>query len=253
MYQEERVFRILQALKLRTTLSNQEIMSMFGISRDTARRDIVRLVGEGAAARTHGGITLPALISEIQSYRNRISHNVEVKRSLARRAAVHLAGHDLLFLDVSTTVEELCEYIPDTASVFTHSLCNVGRLTEKACEVTMLGGRLNRKNRFFSGGVTLAQIEEIRFDMAVLGAAAVHEDGIYFEDGDDAEVKRKAVSRSRTVMLVADDGKFLKTSRYRAAGFADIGIVVTNRRPPERTVAALRNAGTRVDVPEEER
>ncbi len=253
MYQEERVFQILQALKLRTTLSNQEIMSMFAVSRDTARRDIVKLVEEGVAVRTHGGITLPALMSEIQSYRNRISHNVEVKRLLAQRAAIHLSGHSLLFLDVSTTVEELCAYIPDTMSVFTHSLYNVERLTDKACEVTMLGGRFNRKNRFFSSGVTLAQMEEICFDMAILGAAAVHEDGVYFEDGEDAEMKRKAIARSRAVMLVADGGKFFKTSHYRAAAFADIDVVVTNRQPPERIFSALRNAGTHVDILEEQR
>lgn len=253
MYQEERIFQILQALKVHTTLSNQEIMSMFNISRDTARRDIVKLVDEGVAVRTHGGITLPALMSEIQSYRNRVSHNLEVKRALAQRAAIYLAGHSLLFLDVSTTVEELCEYIPDTMSVFTHSIYNVERLTEKTCEVVMLGGRLNRKNRFFSGGVTLSQMEEVCFDLAVLGAAAVHEDGIYFEDSDDAEVKRKAVSRSRNVMLIADDGKFLKTSRFRATGFADIDIVVTNKQPPERTSSAFRDAGVKVDVLEEKR
>lgn len=253
MYQEERIFQILQALKVQTTLSNQDIMSMFDISRDTARRDIVKLVEEGIAVRTHGGITLPALMSEIQSYRNRIAQNIEIKRALAQRAALHLADHNLLFLDVSTTVEEVCEYIPDAMSVFTHSIYNAERLMEKACEVTMLGGRLNRKNRFFSGGVTISQMDEICFDLAVLGAAAVHEDGVYFEDGDDAEVKRKAVSRSRCVMLVADDGKFLKTSRYRAADFADIDVIVTNKKPPERTLSAIREAGAKLDILEEKR
>ena len=39
-------------------MTNQEIMDQFHISRDTARRDIVRLVNENLAVRTHGGITL---------------------------------------------------------------------------------------------------------------------------------------------------------------------------------------------------
>lgn len=248
MYREERVYQILQALKTRVTLSNRDVMSMFNISRDTARRDIVRLVEDGLAVRTHGGVALPDLLTEIQSYRSRIAHNPGIKRALARKAASHLAGRSLAFLDVSTTVEELCEHLPDAMTVYTHSLYNVERLMEKACEVHMLGGRMNRKNRFFSGADTLAQMDRIRFDVAVLGAAAVHEDGIYFENGDDAEVKRKAAARSRFVMLIADNDKFLRSGRYRGAEFADIDVVVTNGRPPERTLAALRDAGTALDV-----
>ena len=58
MYQEERIYKILEILKTKKTMTNQEIMDQFHISRDTARRDIVRLVSENLAVRTHGGITL---------------------------------------------------------------------------------------------------------------------------------------------------------------------------------------------------
>ncbi|MCD7896843.1 MAG: DeoR/GlpR family DNA-binding transcription regulator [Planctomycetaceae bacterium] len=253
MHQEERIFQILQALKVSTTLSNQDIMSMFNISRDTARRDIVKLVEEGVAVRTHGGITLPTLMTEIQSYRNRISQNIEVKRLIAQRAALYLADHKLGFLDVSTTVEELCEYIPDAMNVFTHSINNAERLMDKACDVNLLGGRLNRKNRFFHGGVTLAQMDDVCFDIVVLGAAAVHVDGLYYEESEDAEVKRKAVERASHVLLVVDDGKFLKTSRFRGAEFADIDVIVTNRMPPETVLGNIREAGCKLDVLEERR
>lgn len=58
VYQEERIYKILEILKAKKTMTNQEIMDQFHISRDTARRDIVRLVNENLAVRTHGGITL---------------------------------------------------------------------------------------------------------------------------------------------------------------------------------------------------
>ena len=46
MYQEERIYEILKMLKDKKTLSIHEIISIFEISRDTARRDIVKLVNE---------------------------------------------------------------------------------------------------------------------------------------------------------------------------------------------------------------
>ena len=63
MYQEERIYKILKLLREKKSLSNQEIMEKFNISRDTARRDILKLVDEGVAVRTHGGITKPELFS----------------------------------------------------------------------------------------------------------------------------------------------------------------------------------------------
>ena len=47
-----------------------EIMDQFHISRDTARRDIVRLVSENLAVRTHGGITLND-VHQIGNYQTR--------------------------------------------------------------------------------------------------------------------------------------------------------------------------------------
>lgn len=248
MYQEERIFQILQALKVKRTLSNQDIMSIFGISRDTARRDIVKLVKEGVAVRTHGGITLPALRSELQTYHSRISQNLEIKRRLVQRAATYLADRALAFLDVSTTVEELCEYIHDNIIVYTHSIYNAERLMGKNCLVNLLGGKLNRRNRFFAGSSTLLQLDGIRFDIAVLGAAAVYEDGVYYTESDDADVKRKVVERSGFVVVVTDDSKFTRGGHHRGAAFSGIDILVTNAMPPKRVADNLSKAGTVLDI-----
>lgn len=79
MYQEERLYEILNILREKTVLSNKEIMETFNISRDTARRDIVRLVDEGVAIRTHGGIAVPSIRTEIKDYKSRLSINSEEK------------------------------------------------------------------------------------------------------------------------------------------------------------------------------
>ncbi|VDG72928.1 DeoR family transcriptional regulator [Clostridium carnis] len=61
MYQEERIYKILKLLREKKSLSNQEIMEKFNISRDTARRDILKLVDEGVAVRTHNVVNLSNL------------------------------------------------------------------------------------------------------------------------------------------------------------------------------------------------
>lgn len=81
MYQEERIYKILEILKDKKTMTNQEIMDQFHVSRDTARRDIVRLVNENLAIRTHGGITLNN-VHQIGSYQIRKQENEEIKMKL---------------------------------------------------------------------------------------------------------------------------------------------------------------------------
>lgn len=46
MYQEERLYQIMNLLREKKSLSKQEIMERFNISRDTARRDIICLVNQ---------------------------------------------------------------------------------------------------------------------------------------------------------------------------------------------------------------
>ena len=85
MYQEERIYKILEILKTKKTMTNQEIMDQFHISRDTARRDIVRLVSENLAVRTHGGITLND-VHQIGNYQTRKQENEEIKNEIGKTA-----------------------------------------------------------------------------------------------------------------------------------------------------------------------
>lgn len=61
MYQEERLYQIMNLLRKKKSLSKQEIMSTFNISRDTARRDIICLVEQKIALRTAHMVVSPYL------------------------------------------------------------------------------------------------------------------------------------------------------------------------------------------------
>ncbi|NYC47757.1 DeoR/GlpR family transcriptional regulator of sugar metabolism [Clostridium beijerinckii] len=72
-------------------------METFNISRDTARRDIVRLVDEGVAIRTHGGIAVPSIRTEIKDYKSRLSINSEEKIKLGEYAAKYVSTNQVCF------------------------------------------------------------------------------------------------------------------------------------------------------------
>lgn len=248
MYQEERLYEILNMLRDKTVLSNKEIMETFDISRDTARRDIVRLVDEGAAIRTHGGIAIPSIQNEVKDYKNRLNINSEEKIQLGKYATKYIAPNQVCFFDVSTTVQALCQWITENISVYTHSLDNMEILADKNCEVHLLGGKLERKNRFLYGSGTISQIEDIHFDIAFLGAAAISKDGIYVVDHEDAFIKKKIAERTSFVCVIADGEKFFKSSTFKALSFDGIDLVITTKEPPLEIKERMKDAGIVVEI-----
>lgn len=248
MFQEERLFRITQFLKERKTLSKVEIMDFLDISRDTARRDIVKLVEQGLAIRTHGGIAVTELNLEILPYRKRVCINQEIKKTLAEHVAQYLKTSRVCFFDVSTTIATLCDFVPDELDVYTHSIDNLERLSNKHCNVRMFGGKLNRQYRYCYGSDTLSQIEQIRFDLAVLGAGAIHHDGIYVGEQEDAAIKRKVAERSDSVYIVADDSKFQVLGHFRSLTFEGVDKIITNRMPPDELMHVIEKSGTTLEI-----
>lgn len=241
MYQEERLLHILEYLNDHQSMSVNEICASFGVSRDTARRDIVKLVEQGAVIRTHGGISMPALKETILAYRERVQSYSEEKMLIGKGALSLLEDQRHYFFDVSTTVCCLAEQLTHNIHISTHSLDIAEVLSNQGeASVFLFGGQLNKANRYFFDAGVMEQLEKIRFDGAFLGAAAVMEDGLYFENQEDAYLKQKVAKRSAKTIILADIHKFSKESRYKGIEWSDIDIMVTNQRPPEAFLDLIR-------------
>lgn len=233
MYQEERLLKILEYLKQHQSMSVTDICTEFEISKDTARRDIVRLVQEGVVIRTHGGVSLPQLKKEILSYQDRLINEAEPKRTIGMLGAQLIQDHETVILDVSTTVQFVAEQIKaQHLTVITHSIDNVGILSDREdMQIYLLGGYLNVKNRSLFGPSILDKLSQIRADKAFIGAVAIGSDGIYYSYEEDARVKQEMARRSDQVIVVADHTKFTSKSFYRL-DFDYIDILITNQPVP---------------------
>jgi len=67
MNQDERTHAIVQYLKEKQKIQLEDICELYGVSRDTARRDLVKLEEDGAIIRIRGGAMLPTLTKTIRS------------------------------------------------------------------------------------------------------------------------------------------------------------------------------------------
>lgn len=242
MFQEERLVKILDYLKQHKTMSVGEICSFFQVSRDTARRDIVRLVQEGVVVRTHGGVALPELQKELTSYQERLIDEPTSKNVIGEHGAKLIRDNETVFLDVSTTVQFVAEHIQaKQITAVTHSIDNVGILSKREdLRIYVLGGYLHIHNRLLYGPSVIDKISEIRADKAFIGATAIQPDGLYYPYEEDVRVKREMARRSDQVILVADHTKFAVKSRFKL-DFDHVDIIVTDQSIPIEIQEILDN------------
>lgn len=242
MYQEERLYQILNLLRERKSLSKQEIMENFQISRDTARRDIICLVNEGLALRTHGGITLPT-IQITPGYKERAGLQLDKKNQIGKMAAAYIKRGSVCYLDSSTTVQYICNYIKEKTTIYSNSIDIIEQMQDnKNAELHILGGKWNTEDRYIYGSEALAMLDNIHFDIAFLGTTSVTEDGFYTCGNEDAAIKRLVAKKSSFVCVLADSGKFLFQPSFKFAKLNDVDIVLTTKMPPKSIITALAKA-----------
>ncbi|MFC4076800.1 DeoR/GlpR family DNA-binding transcription regulator [Salinithrix halophila] len=235
MYQEERMLAILEHLKKNKRVSVQELCDLFGISRDTARRDLVRLDEEGTIIRTRGGAILPTLNKEVQGYKERLRAEPAVKEEIGRMAASLIRDGDYVIMDASTTVQFAARYLKaKDVVVVTNSIDIADILTEKeGVSIHLLGGLLHKKHRYVYGAATIEKLKEYRVDKVLFGASGITEEGLFFPHDEDGYVIRETIRRADQTVVLADSTKFDRRFFHRVCGLEEIDWIVADRIPTE--------------------
>ena len=231
MHQEKRLKKIMQMLAEQGDLSTQQLIDSFNISRDTARRDILQLVENGKVVRRHGGIMLLEEKQQVLNYFERLSQLSAEKIHMAEQAEKQIVENSLCFIDVSTILFQLAQKIKTPCQVYTHSLDNAFALGQQTkIKLNVLGGTFDFDNRFFYGEDVLKQLDQVKFDLALIGAASLERDGFYFKEDYNARIKSKIIERSRKVVLVAEQQKFDKKAHYKGGNYEDLDVLITDQQ-----------------------
>lgn len=252
MSQEKRIQMIKQLLEERQELSTKDIMQEFGISQDTARRDIVLLTKRGEVKRTHGGILPLDFGRSVPNFQSRLARFTKQKTQIALEAAKYFKPHQVYFVDSSTILLKTCQNINMPLTIVTHSLDNCMALAEhNKVKVKVLSGTLNHENRYFYSNLAIEELQNIVFDTAFIAASGIDANGAYLLDQGDAQIVGMAVKRARQVILVAEHQKFINKSYYRICPLDKISLFITDQEPTKEQ-RAMFVASTQIVVANEQ-
>ena len=224
------------------------LAEVFAISEDTIRRDLRDLAGRGLCRRVYGG-ALPVSPAS-SSAQIRVGEAIDRKAALARALAALINPDSLLFVDSGSTNLAAVKALPDDLrlTVATHDPAIAAAVLAKP-QVTLwlIGGRVSREVGAALGGRTLADIEALRPELALLGVCALDPVAeLAAFDPEDAEIKRALLRNSSRVAAAILNEKLETSAPFIIGPAESLDRVVLEAEAPEPIARAFAERGMTV-------
>lgn len=244
-----RLNSIEQYVIARETVSIDELCEVFGVSKNTIRRDLNELEMRGHITKVYGGVTASvssgAVPTPIRSGINPVD-----KSLIGRLAAEEIEDGDTVFIDSGTTTLCLLRYLvaKKRITIITHSL---GAMSEAAkyenLNIISLGGIYSPTTDSFVGLSTIEALSAVRITKAFMGATGVSlTAGMTNTTFLEAEIKRAVVQRADHIYLMADSSKIGREAIVTFCHLKDLTAFITDREPPKDYIELCKSANVRI-------
>lgn len=232
MNQNERRLYIKKELEFNKKVGIENLSKRLNVSEMTIRRDLEYLEKKGILTRVPKGailnlIKIPDKIDDSLSIRN--IQNVEGKKKIAQCASKFIDNDDIIYLDASTTIYELCPYILDkNITIITNSI-RVAEYFNIAKNITVMlaGGILRCGTLSLVGGDTekfLAQYNTNK--LFISGKALSYENGLTDINMFEINTKKVAIENTNEVIVLLDHTKLKKTSLLKICNIENISKII---------------------------
>ena len=246
----ERRSMILNQLKNDKVVLVSDMSAKFSVSEETIRRDMEKLEQEGYATRTYGGAIYNEDSRELP-YEVRKRTNVAAKEKIAAEVAKMIKDGDYVMLDESTTSMYVARALKPRRNItlITNSIEIVLELAGdvQGWNIHCTGGLLKPYALAFTGHRAESVISAYHVNFAILSCEGLDIDAGYTDSREDnAMMKRAMINSAKKVILVADSGKFGKTSFISVGKLSEL----TEKDPGELWRATLEENGVNLIVVE---
>lgn len=239
---EERHKRIKEIIDKEQSASMEVLSKQLGVSKDTIRRDLIKLERENILRRTHGGAISADREAVIYNFEERSEKYGIIKEKIADKASTIIKDNCTILFDSSTTVEAVIKRLFEkNMYAITNSLTHAMILAKfKNTHVSVLPGNLHKDQLFLYGSETVKKIEQYKVDYTVLGVFALSEEGLFIHTEDEGLVKRQMVEQGNMVIAVTDHTKLDTTGFFKVCSLDEIDLLITDQEPSEKLLTSLQ-------------
>lgn len=246
----ERKNAILASLSMKGKVLVGDLSREFGVTEETIRRDLEKLVNDGFATKTYGGAVKNNNFNLDLPFYVRKQTNIESKQYIASLIGSMINDGDCIMLDSSTTALCVIRSIlrKSRITLITNSIEILLELSNKTdWTIISTGGMLKEDSLSLVGSQTEHAVSNYHADMAICSCMGIDNDiGITESNEHESQVKKAFFKSAGKKILALDSTKFDKAYFVRAFNFSDIDILVTDKKPPDIWLERLQENNIKV-------
>jgi len=240
--------QIVAELTTSPTVRISRLAERFGVSTETARRDVEELSQRGIIDRTYGGAATRHIgLQPAMTERDRLA--VAERSRIGQAAAALVKPGDVVMIDSGSTTTQfaraLAAKVAGDITVLTNSLSVATALVDIASvRVILCPGDLNGRERGIYGPDTVAFIDRYYADLGFIGASGLTVDGPTDVESRACSIKRAMVERTSRTVLLVDSTKFDQKHLEVVCPLARISEIITDTAPKGALAQAIGRVGT---------
>ncbi|AXI10499.1 DeoR/GlpR transcriptional regulator [Oceanobacillus zhaokaii] len=224
------------------TVSLDELVTMFNVSKNTIRRDVQELVDSGEFNKVYGGISVNHSITV--PFSDRQVRNDKEKEQIAKMAAEYVEDGNIIFIDSGTTTLKMLEYIKNKqVTIITNNIDFIMKaIPYNNLTIFSTGGMLEQKTKSFTSANNKEVIRSYNINKAFLASTGVSiKNGVTNSLPIESEIKAEVVKRSEVAFLLVDHDKFNKSSLTSYCKLNEIDYLVTDMLPEANYIQYAEN------------
>ena len=232
MIKEKRMKRMEEYIQEHSSVSLDELMSEFNVSKNTVRRDVQALVESGVFKKVYGGVVVKH--KNLESFQDRRIRNLTEKKVITRTSAAYVEDGDIIFVDSGTTTVEMFDYLKEKSlTIVTNNMEFIVRSLPYAnLNVIAIGGILERKTNSLVHPQRMEVLNAYNINKAFMATTGVSlSNGVTNASPIETDLKQTIVRRSQKVFLLADHDKFNKYGLMTYCELKEIDYLITNKKP----------------------
>jgi DeoR/GlpR family transcriptional regulator of sugar metabolism len=264
MLLEQRQEEIVQLLMKEKSVKTSTLCGLFSASRETIRRDLEALEGQGMLKRIHGGAmrldSSPGSVEPVQestavytSFDQRRKEHSLSKEEVALEAAGYILEGQVIALDSGTTSLELARVVKSRfhrLTVVTNSLSIANELADaEGITLILTGGIYSPEEKACLSDMATLILSRINIDILFLTTCGISVNrGITYQRMEDLVVQDKFMEASDETIVIADSSKLGVNSLVRMCGIEQVSRIITDSSAAVEQIAAFEEAGIPVVV-----
>jgi len=252
MFPDKRRVALLALIRQRGAAKISELSETLNVSEVTIRRDLQKLKKQRYIRRAHGGVFSVDVIKRELSFDERIIRNSPQKKRIGKKAASLIQESDTIFISTGTTTMQIVQNIDEEKNLVVCTNCVMtGYEMSKLPNVclVMLGGELRRPSYALVGSKAMEGLNRMAIDKFFLGVEGIsRKHGITIASEFEAEICRKIIALSKTIIVGADSTKFGKVVLAKISDLDKIDVLITDSQVKSEYINSLKGLGIKLII-----